>query len=95
MKDGKIRISNVERYWAQKSGKNPVPGPSNIIMDGGSQLPEDFMATAKPDGLLVTSFWYIRDVDNQTLLKTGLTRDGLFWVEDGGDQTRSHEFPVE
>jgi predicted Zn-dependent protease len=33
--------------------------------------------------LLITSFWYIRDVDNETLLKTGLTRDGLFWVEDG------------
>ncbi|MEP7235581.1 MAG: TldD/PmbA family protein [Ignavibacteriota bacterium] len=83
VKDGKIQNFERGRYWAQKSGKNPVAGPSNIIMDGGSQLPEDFMATSKPDGLLVTSFWYIRDVDNQTLLKTGLTRDGLFWVEGG------------
>jgi predicted Zn-dependent protease len=51
-------------------------------MDGGSMLPEDFLFNIK-EGLLITSFWYIRDVDDQTLLKTGLTRDGLFWVEDG------------
>jgi predicted Zn-dependent protease len=83
VKDGKIMNFERSRYWAQKTGKTPVPGPSNIIMDGGSQLPEDFIATSKPDGLLITSFWYIRDVDNQTLLKTGLTRDGLFWLEGG------------
>ncbi len=83
VKGGKIANFERSRYWAQKSGKPAVAGPSNIIMDGGAQLPEDFMATAKPEGLLITSFWYIRDVDNQTLLKTGLTRDGLFWVENG------------
>lgn len=83
VKDGKIANFERSRYWAQKTGKRPTPGPSNMIMEGGSQLPEDFMATAKPEGLLITSFWYIRDVDNQTLLKTGLTRDGLFMVENG------------
>ncbi|MDP4220980.1 MAG: TldD/PmbA family protein [Bacteroidota bacterium] len=83
VKNGKITNFERSRFWAQKTGKKPVPGPSNIIMDSGSQLPEDFLATAKPEGLLITSFWYIRDVDNQTLLKTGLTRDGLFWVENG------------
>ncbi|MEI8134040.1 MAG: TldD/PmbA family protein [bacterium] len=83
VKDGKIANFQRSRYWAQKTGAKPVPEPANIIMEGGTQLPEDFMATAKPEGLLITSFWYIRDVDNQTLLKTGLTRDGLFWVENG------------
>ena len=83
VKDGKISNFERNRYWAQKTSKKPVPGPANMIMEGGAQLPEDFMATAKPEGLLITSFWYIRDVDNQTLLKTGLTRDGLFWVENG------------
>ena len=34
-------------------------------------------------GLLVTFFWYIRGVDNQTLLNTGMTRDGLFLIENG------------
>jgi predicted Zn-dependent protease len=83
VKGGRVENFERSRYWAQKTGKKPIPTPSNIIMDGGTQLPEDFMATAKPEGLLVTSFWYIRDVDNQTLLKTGITRDGLFWVENG------------
>src|ERR1035437_1053191 len=79
---GKLMNLSRGRYWAQKSGKDPLPGPTNLIMDGGGMLPEDFLTTLH-EGLLVTSFWYIRDLDNQTLLKTGLTRDGLYWVEDG------------
>jgi len=34
-------------------------------------------------GILVTRFWYIRDVDPKTMLLTGLTRDGTFWIENG------------
>ena len=34
-------------------------------------------------GLLLTCLWYIREVDPQTLLLTGLTRDGVYLVEDG------------
>jgi predicted Zn-dependent protease len=34
-------------------------------------------------GLLVTFFWYIRPVDQMTLLNTGMTRDGLFLIENG------------
>jgi predicted Zn-dependent protease len=34
-------------------------------------------------GILVTRFWYIRMVDQQTLLMTGLTRDGTFFIENG------------
>jgi predicted Zn-dependent protease len=70
------------RYWAEKTGKPPLPGPTNLIMDGGAMLPEDYLTTIR-EGLLITSFWYIRNVDEQTLLRTGLTRDGLYWVEDG------------
>ncbi len=80
--NGTLTNFTRSRYWASKSGKDPMPGPSNLIMDGGTMLPEDYLTTVK-EGLLVTSFWYIRDLDDQTLLKTGLTRDGLFWVEDG------------
>ncbi len=82
VKDGKLVNMPRGRYWAQKTGKRPIPYSSNIIMEGGAQLPEDFLTTVK-EGLLITSFWYIRDVDHQTLLKTGLTRDGVFWVENG------------
>lgn len=82
VKDGKLANLSRSRYWAQKTGKPVVLGASNIIMDGGTQLPDDFLFNVK-EGLLITSFWYIRDVDDQTLLKTGLTRDGVFWVENG------------
>ncbi len=81
--NGKLSNFQRSRYWAQKSGKPAQPGPANMILEaGGTMLPEDYLTTIK-DGLLITSFWYMRDVDNQTLLKTGLTRDGLFMVEDG------------
>lgn len=81
--DGKLTNLQRSRYWAQKTGKAPQPGPSNLILEAdGTMLPEDFLTTVK-DGFLITSLWYIRDVDNQTLLKTGLTRDGLYYVEDG------------
>jgi predicted Zn-dependent protease len=82
VKDGALMNMTRDRFWAQKTSQRAVPGPANIIMDGGTILPEDFIFNVK-EGLLVTSFWYIRNVDDQTLLKTGLTRDGLFWVEDG------------
>ncbi len=79
---GKLANFTRGRYWASKTGNPPMPGPTNLIMDGGTMLPEDFLSNIK-EGLLVTSFWYIRDLDDPTLLKTGLTRDGLFWVENG------------
>jgi predicted Zn-dependent protease len=82
IEQGRLKNLYRSRYWAQKTGKAPLPGPTNLIMDGGTMLPEDFLTTVK-EGLLITSFWYIRNVDEQTLLRTGLTRDGLYWVEDG------------
>ena len=41
------------------------------------------MITATPRGLLVTRFWYIRAVDPRTALFTGVTRDGLWYIENG------------
>ncbi len=79
---GKLTNMTRDRFWAQKTGQRAVPGPANIFMDGGTQTQDELMAGIK-EGLLVTSFWYIRNVDDQTLLKTGLTRDGLFWIENG------------
>ena len=70
------------RFWAQKMGKTPTPTPSNVIMDGGSASMADLIAGVQR-GLLVTRFWYIRPLDPQTLLLTGLTRDGLFLIENG------------
>ena len=48
---------------------------------GNASLEELISDTAR--GVLVTRFWYIRFVDPQTLLLTGLTRDGTFYIENG------------
>lgn len=51
-------------------------------MEGGSAGIQDLIRDTKR-GILVTRFWYIRTVDPQTLLQTGLTRDGTFFIENG------------
>ena len=51
-------------------------------MSGGTQSTAELIkGTAK--GILVTRLYYIRAVDPQTLLYTGLTRDGTFYIENG------------
>jgi predicted Zn-dependent protease len=79
---GVIKNLSYSRYWAQKKGVQPQPGPSNIIMEGGTQTLEELIKGTEK-GILVTRLWYIRPVDPQTLLYTGLTRDGTFYIENG------------
>ena len=57
-------------------------GAQGVIMDGGTQSLDELVKSVKR-GVLVTRMWYIREVDPQTVLYTGLTRDGTFYVEDG------------
>ncbi|GGG10320.1 peptidase [Rhodococcoides trifolii] len=59
-----------------------VPG-ENLVMTGGSNATIDDMVARTERGLLLTTLWYIREVDPTTLLLTGLTRDGVYLVEDG------------
>ncbi|MBX7126403.1 MAG: TldD/PmbA family protein [Cyclobacteriaceae bacterium] len=77
-------VSNMiyDRYWASQKNVAPVPFPGNAIIDGGTASIEDMIKDTKK-GILVTRFWYIRSVDPQTLLYTGLTRDGTFYIENG------------
>jgi predicted Zn-dependent protease len=51
-------------------------------MTGGTTSTADMIKQTKR-GLLFTRFWYIREVDPQTVLLTGLTRDGVFLIEHG------------
>ncbi|MBC7372935.1 MAG: TldD/PmbA family protein, partial [Frankiales bacterium] len=55
----------------------------NLSLDGGGTATTDEMVASTGRGLLLTCLWYIREVDPQTLLLTGLTRDGVYLVEDG------------
>ena len=79
---GVVESLFYSRFWADKQGVSATPRPSNIILSGGTDTLEDLIATTER-GVLVTRTWYIRTVDSQTLLYTGLTRDGTFWIEDG------------
>ena len=71
-----------DRFWADKKGVAPVPFGGGLKMMGGTQTTDELIASVER-GLLVTRFWYIRGVDNRSLLFTGLTRDGLFLIENG------------
>jgi predicted Zn-dependent protease len=89
------------RHTAQMTAQPTTPGIDNLILeiDGGSGTDLDLLAGVD-DGLLLTCLWYIREVDPQTLLLTGLTRDGVYRVE-GGEITgavnnfRFNESPVD
>lgn len=79
---GVVKNLSRSRFWALKKGSKPIPVPDRLIMDGGNKsLAEMIKGTEK--GILVTRLWYIRSVDPQTLLLTGLTRDGTFYIENG------------
>ncbi len=86
--DGGV-LTNLQRTrnWATRTGQQYVPFVDNLIMtgpdgnDGGKSLDELIAGTKR--GLLLTCLWYIRTVDPQTLLVTGLTRDGVYLIEDG------------
>lgn len=79
---GAVKSLATSRFWAKKHGVEPVPGPANLLMAGGSGSVKDLIASTKR-GVLVTSLWYIRSLDPRTLTYTGLTRDGVFWIEGG------------
>ena len=79
---GIARTLGYTRYWAKKQGRTPVAVPGNWVMEGSDQSLEDLVRGTER-GVLVTRTWYIRTVDPQTLVYTGLTRDGTFLVEHG------------
>lgn len=82
VRDGTLAGLVTERFWAERQGVEPVPYPSNLVVEGGSGSLADLIADTDR-AVLVTSLWYIRSVDPRTLLLTGLTRDGVFWIEKG------------
>lgn len=82
IKNGVVSNLIYDRYWASQKGVDPTPFPGNRIMEGGTASIQDMIKDTKK-GVLVTRFWYIRAVDPQTLLYTGLTRDATFYIENG------------
>jgi predicted Zn-dependent protease len=69
---------------ARRDKVAPTPATPNmsLALEGGSQTLDEMIKSTRR-GLIVTFFWYIRPVDTVTLLQTGMTRDGLFLIENG------------
>ena len=81
---GVLRNLSYDRQWAQRQKKEPTPTSPNqsLVMEGSNTTLEEMIKGTRR-GLLVSFFWYIRPVDQPTLLNTGMTRDGLFLIENG------------
>ena len=82
VKGGRISALDYSLFWANKKGVRPVGKHGNIIMAGTDKSTAELIANTKK-GILVTRTWYIRMVDPQSVLLTGLTRDGTFYIENG------------
>ena len=101
IRDGDLAALVQTRHTAALTGQPVTPGVDNLVLqvDGAGGAVEDMVA-GTDRGLLLTCLWYIREVDPQTLLLTGLTRDGVYLVEDGEitaavNNFRFNESPVD
>jgi predicted Zn-dependent protease len=84
VRKGVLETLVYSRFWAKKQEKKPTPGPVNAILASSAPAVsvEDMIRDTKR-GLLISRFWYIRTTDPRTASFTGLTRDGIWYVEDG------------
>jgi len=100
VREGELAHLTATRHSAGLTGLPVAPAIDNLILDGGEDRSLDEMVAATGRGLLLTCLWYIREVDPATLLLTGLTRDGVYLVEDGEvvgevNNFRFNESPVD
>ena len=101
IRDGELTALLQTRHSAAMTQQPVTPGIDNLVLavDGATGSIDDLVAGTER-GLLLTCLWYIREVDPQTLLLTGLTRDGVYLVEDGEitgvvNNFRFNESPVD
>jgi predicted Zn-dependent protease len=83
--DGVLTALTQTRWTAGESGLPATPSTDNLILEsaGAAGTSLDDLIAGTRRALLVTCLWYVREVDPQTLLLTGLTRDGVYLVENG------------
>jgi predicted Zn-dependent protease len=82
--DGILEALLQTRHSAHVTGLPVTPFVDNLSLEGADASGDvDDIVASTDRGLLLTCLWYIREVDPQTLLLTGLTRDGVFLVEHG------------
>ncbi|WP_030691674.1 metallopeptidase TldD-related protein [Streptomyces globisporus] len=100
VKAGALAHLITTRHTAGLTRLPVAPGAGNLILDGGGERSLEEMVASTERGLLLTCLWYIREVDPATLLLTGLTRDGVYLVENGEvvgevNNFRFNESPVD
>ncbi|MGA2931275.1 MAG: metallopeptidase TldD-related protein [Acidimicrobiales bacterium] len=100
--EGVLAHLRYHRAGAAKSGVEVAPYIDNLVLHcaGAAGGSVDDMVARTERGLLLTCLWYIREVDPATLLFTGLTRDGVYVIEDGAvvgaaNNFRFNESPVD
>ncbi len=100
IREGVLHQLPTNRHSAELTGLPVAPLTGNLLLDGGGDRSLDELVADTERGLLISTLWYIREVDPKTLLLTGLTRDGVYLVE-GGEVTgvvnnfRFNESPVD
>jgi predicted Zn-dependent protease len=97
---GELKHLATTRHTAALTGLPLAPPIGNLVLDGGGERSLEDMVANTERGLLLTCLWYIREVDPATLLLTGLTRDGVYLVENGEvtgevNNFRFNESPVD
>jgi predicted Zn-dependent protease len=75
-------VPGIDDDFSDRREVAAYEGSPGVIMAGGQESLEELIKGVKR-GVLVTRLWYIREVDPQTVLYTGLTRDGTFYIENG------------
>jgi predicted Zn-dependent protease len=86
LRDGRVNELAYPRAAAAEfaaDGARFAPPSENLLLTGGSEASLDEMVASTRRGLLLTCLWYMREVDPETMLLTGLSRDGVYLVEDG------------
>jgi predicted Zn-dependent protease len=100
IRDGELTRLTTTRHSAALTGLPLAPAIGNLVLEGGEDRSLEEMVAGTGRGLLLTCLWYIREVDPATLLLTGLTRDGVYLVENGEvtgevNNFRFNESPVD
>ncbi len=96
---GVVTNLSYSRYWAKHQNKLPSGSPGGAQLAGGTATRAELIRNVQR-GVLITRFWYLRSLDPQTILATGLTRDGVFLIENGAiagpvNNFRFNESPVQ
>ncbi|MGP3950486.1 metallopeptidase TldD-related protein [Streptomyces sp. 7N604] len=100
LREGELHRLLTTRHTAGLTGLPLAPAIDNLILEAGGARSLEEMVAGTERGLLLTCLWYIREVDPATLLLTGLTRDGVYLVENGEvtgavNNFRFNESPVD